>query len=122
MDLSYLSLQFKLHILNLVGQQLATFIPDDEPLLGVRHVAWHPSGTYLVIGGWDSKVCLLSRGLSSFTNIYQLYILSNLEWRLVATIQLNARLPSGVVRQTKSKFAVYLIDMNRNCGGSLQTG
>ncbi|KAG8826695.1 hypothetical protein FRB91_007404 [Serendipita sp. 411] len=74
--------EFKVAIVNLVGQHLATFTPNEETLLGVRQVIWHPSGEYLIIGGWDSKV----------------YILSNLEWRLVATIQLTAKLPIGTVQ------------------------
>jgi hypothetical protein len=44
--------------MNLVGQQLAEFTPNDNPLLGIRQVVWHPSGAYLVIGGWESKVSL----------------------------------------------------------------
>lgn len=71
--------EFKLVIMNLVGQHLATYVPPDNPLLGIRQVAWHPTGTYLVLGGWDSK----------------LYILSSLEWKLVATLNLTAKLPSG---------------------------
>lgn len=74
--------EFKVVIMNLTGQHIATFIPTDDPLLGVRHILWHPSGTYLLVGGWDSK----------------LYILSSLEWKVVATIQLASRLPSSTVQ------------------------
>ncbi|CCA69148.1 hypothetical protein PIIN_03047 [Serendipita indica DSM 11827] len=53
----YKLIRFKVVIMNLTGTNyIATFVPTDDPLLGVRHILWHPSGTYLLVGGWDSKV------------------------------------------------------------------
>ena len=40
-----------------MGQQLGSFTPDVDPGLGVRSVAWHPTSSFVAIGGWDDKVC-----------------------------------------------------------------
>lgn len=48
--------QFKLCILTLAGSLLATFSPDPDPGLGIRCVAWHPSGSFIAVGGYDDKV------------------------------------------------------------------
>jgi len=50
--------QYKLIIVTLAGDQLATFTPAVDPGLGIRTVAWHRTGAYLAVGGWDEKVCL----------------------------------------------------------------
>ncbi|KAL5641245.1 hypothetical protein ACGC1H_001658 [Rhizoctonia solani] len=73
-------LEYKLSILNLAGTVLRTFTPDPDPGLGVRSVAWHPSGAFVAVGGWDDKV----------------HILSSLSWTVVVTFELNARVPLGV--------------------------
>jgi hypothetical protein len=51
-----MTVKYKLSILNLAGTVLRTFVPDPDPGLGIRSVAWHPSGAFLAIGGWDDKV------------------------------------------------------------------
>lgn len=50
------STQYKLYIITLAGDLLATFVPDADPGFGIRTVAWHPSGMFLAVGGWDDKV------------------------------------------------------------------
>ncbi|KAG6818038.1 hypothetical protein H0H87_009193 [Tephrocybe sp. NHM501043] len=37
------------------GNTVATFSPERDPGLGIRCVAWHPSGMFLAVGGWDDK-------------------------------------------------------------------
>ena len=49
-------LDYKLYIYNLAGQQIATFEPEEITTLGIRTVAWHPSGLFLAVGGWDDRV------------------------------------------------------------------
>lgn len=56
--------QYKLHILTLTGDHLATFAPRPDPGFGIRTVAWHPTGAFIAVGGWDDKVRL--RSLPSF--------------------------------------------------------
>ncbi|KAF8605108.1 YVTN repeat-like/Quino protein amine dehydrogenase [Ceratobasidium sp. AG-I] len=73
-------LEYKLCILNLAGTVLRTFIPEPDPGLGIRSVAWHPSGAFLAVGGWDDKV----------------HILSSLSWTAVTTFELTSRVPAGV--------------------------
>ncbi|CEL57758.1 WD repeat-containing protein WRAP73 OS=Mus musculus GN=Wrap73 PE=2 SV=2 [Rhizoctonia solani AG-1 IB] len=73
-------LEYKLSVLNLAGTVLRTFTPDPDPGLGIRSVAWHPSGAFLAVGGWDDKV----------------HILSSLSWTVVTTFELNSRVPLGV--------------------------
>lgn len=48
--------QYKLYILSLTGNLLGSFSPDPDPGSGIRNAAWHPSGMFLAIGGWDDKV------------------------------------------------------------------
>lgn len=48
--------QSKLHILTLAGEILASFSPESDPGFGIRTVSWHPSGLFLVVGGYDDKV------------------------------------------------------------------
>ncbi|KAG8699340.1 hypothetical protein FRC09_006673 [Ceratobasidium sp. 395] len=67
-------LEYKLSILNLAGTVLKTFIPEPDPGLGIRSVAWHPSGGFLAVGGWDNKASI----------------------DVVATFELSARVPLGV--------------------------
>lgn len=42
--------------MTLAGVTLASFSPEPEPVLGIRQVAWHPSGHFLAVAGWDDKV------------------------------------------------------------------
>lgn len=49
-------MDYKLYIYNLAGQQIATFEPEETTTLGIRTVAWHPSGLFLAVGGWDHRV------------------------------------------------------------------
>jgi hypothetical protein len=48
--------QYKLYILTLAGEILASFSPESDPGFGIRTVSWHPSGLFLVVGGYDDKV------------------------------------------------------------------
>lgn len=43
-------------MVTLAGDTLTSFSPSADPGLGIRIVAWHPSGIFLAIGGWDDKV------------------------------------------------------------------
>ncbi|KAJ6509416.1 WD repeat-containing protein 8 [Mycena vitilis] len=72
-------IEYKLHILSLVGDTLGTFSPDPDPGCGIRRVAWHPSGMFLAIGGWDDKIHIL-----------------DLTWSVAAILELSARIPAGV--------------------------
>ncbi|TFK77216.1 WD repeat-containing protein 8 [Pluteus cervinus] len=73
-------LEYKLYILTLSGDILQCFTPDHDPGLGIRNVAWHPSGTFLAVAGWDDKV----------------HILDSLSWSPVTTLELSSRAPAGV--------------------------
>ncbi|ETW87360.1 hypothetical protein HETIRDRAFT_307340 [Heterobasidion irregulare TC 32-1] len=73
-------LEYKLYILSLAGDLLGTFTPDSDPGFGIRTVAWHPSGMFLAVGGWDDKI----------------HILEQLTWSRVATLELGTRIPPGV--------------------------
>ncbi|EIM92727.1 YVTN repeat-like/Quino protein amine dehydrogenase [Stereum hirsutum FP-91666 SS1] len=72
-------MEYKLYILSLAGDVLGTFTPDVDPGFGIRTVAWHPSGMFLAVGGWDDKI----------------HILENLTWSRVATLELVSRIPAG---------------------------
>ncbi|KAG9006338.1 hypothetical protein FRB95_003399 [Tulasnella sp. JGI-2019a] len=75
-------MEYKLHVLSLVGHLLKTFTPPEPDLamgLGIRAVSWHPSGGFLAIGGWDDKI----------------YILSSTGWGVVVTFELTSRIPAG---------------------------
>lgn len=73
-------LEFKLCILTLTGTLLSTFTPEPDAGLGVRCVAWHPSGSFIAVGGYSDKV----------------YILDGLSWSCVATLDLSNRIPLDV--------------------------
>ncbi|KAL5534433.1 hypothetical protein ACEPAG_895 [Sanghuangporus baumii] len=73
-------LEFKLCILTLTGTLLSTFTPDPDPGLGIRCVSWHPSGSFLAVGGFTDKI----------------YLLDGLSWSCVATLELSNRIPSEV--------------------------
>ncbi|KAI0320374.1 YVTN repeat-like/Quino protein amine dehydrogenase [Amylostereum chailletii] len=72
-------LEYKLFILSLTGEVLGSFSPDPDPGFGVRNVAWHPSGMFLAVAGWDEKI----------------YVLEHLTWSKVATLELGTRVPVG---------------------------
>ncbi|THU93629.1 YVTN repeat-like/Quino protein amine dehydrogenase [Dendrothele bispora CBS 962.96] len=73
-------LEYKLYILTLAGNLLTTFTPNPEPTLGIRQVAWHPSGAFIAIGGYDDKI----------------HILDTLSWSPVITFEYSSRIPAGV--------------------------
>lgn len=73
-------LEYKLYILTLAGEILASFSPESDPGFGIRTVSWHPSGLFLVVGGYDDKI----------------YVLDSLSWSPVATLELSARIPPSV--------------------------
>ncbi|KAJ7706304.1 WD repeat-containing protein 8 [Mycena rosella] len=72
-------IEYKLCVVSLVGDVLGTFCPDPDPGFGIRRVAWHPSGMFLAVGGWDDKIHVL-----------------DLTWSPAATLELSARVPAGV--------------------------
>ncbi|KAF8508111.1 WD repeat-containing protein 8 [Gautieria morchelliformis] len=72
-------LAYKLYILTLAGHLLATFVPEQEPALGVRSVVWHPSGSFLAVAGYDDKI----------------HTLNSLSWTSVKTLELHTRIPAG---------------------------
>ncbi|KAG5220522.1 WD40 repeat protein [Salix suchowensis] len=76
----YKPVRYKLYILSLNGDLLGSFAPDHDPGFGIRGVAWHPTGMFLAVGGWDDKV----------------YILDSLSWGPVAMLELTSRLGSNV--------------------------
>ncbi|KZV75494.1 YVTN repeat-like/Quino protein amine dehydrogenase [Peniophora sp. CONT] len=73
-------LEYKLHILSLTGEVLGTFSPSPDPGFGVRSVAWHPTGMFLAVAGWDDKI----------------HILENLTWSRVMTLEVSPRTPAAV--------------------------
>ncbi|KAF8230672.1 WD repeat-containing protein 8 [Tricholoma matsutake] len=81
-------LEYKLYVLSLSGTILATFSPDADPGSGIRNVAWHPSGMFLVVGGWDDKV----------------HVLDCLSWSPIVTLELSARLAGVTFWQEPLKW------------------
>ena len=61
-------LQFKIYIVTLAGDLLGSFTPEPDRGLGIRSVTWHPSGSYLVVAGWDDKVMTRILGTLSRTD------------------------------------------------------
>ena len=43
-------------MLTLSGDLLTSFSPFPNPGFGIRNVAWHPTGVFLALGGWEEKV------------------------------------------------------------------
>ena len=87
-------------MLSLSGTILATFSPDIDPGFGIRNVAWHPSGMFLVVGGWDDKVCnqcMRALFLPKYTSS-QVHVLDCLSWSPVVTFELSTK-PAGTVRK-----------------------
>ncbi|KAJ6604531.1 quinon protein alcohol dehydrogenase-like superfamily [Mycena vulgaris] len=72
-------IEYKLYVLSLMGDILGTFCPEPDPGFGIRRVAWHPSGMFLAVGGWDDKIHVL-----------------DLTWSPAVTLELSARIPTGV--------------------------
>ena len=56
------SRQYKLFIYTLAGSLQGSFSPTEDPGFGIRCVAWHPTGAYLAVGGWEDKVDENARG------------------------------------------------------------
>jgi hypothetical protein len=48
--------QYKLYIYTLAGTLQGSFSPTEDTGFGIRCAAWHPTGAYLAVGGWDEKV------------------------------------------------------------------
>ncbi|KAF9569883.1 WD40 repeat-like protein [Agrocybe pediades] len=74
------SLDYKLHVLTLTGNLLTTFSPLPDPGFGIKNVAWHPTGTFLAVGGWDDKV----------------HILESLSWSDVTALEQCTRISASV--------------------------
>ncbi|KAG1875623.1 WD repeat-containing protein 8 [Suillus subalutaceus] len=72
-------LEYKLHILSLAGDVQGTFSPKPDPGFGIRNAAWHPTGMFLAVAGWDDKI----------------YILDGLTWSAAATLELSSKIPVG---------------------------
>ncbi|KAG0696051.1 WD repeat-containing protein 8 [Suillus ampliporus] len=72
-------LEYKLHILSLTGNVQGTFSPQPDPGFGVRNVAWHPTGMFLAVAGWDDKI----------------HILDGLTWSTAAILELSSKVPAG---------------------------
>ncbi|KAJ6519701.1 WD repeat-containing protein 8 [Mycena sanguinolenta] len=72
-------IEYKLYVVSLAGDIQGTFCPDSDPGFGIRRVAWHPTGMFLAVGGWDDKIPIL-----------------DLTWSVAATLELSARVPAGV--------------------------
>lgn len=94
--------QYKICVLSLTGDLLATFSPDPDPGFGVRNVAWHPNGLFLLVSGWDDKVRLPCPRVSLLVadRRSQVHILDSLTWSPVATLELTSRIPSTAVSTT----------------------
>ncbi|KIY50586.1 WD repeat-containing protein 8 [Fistulina hepatica ATCC 64428] len=73
-------LEYKLHVLTLVGTLLKTFSPDPDPGYGIRQVKWHPTGLYLAVGGWDDRI----------------HIIDSLTWLDVCHLDISPKIPAGV--------------------------
>ncbi|KAI5835275.1 YVTN repeat-like/Quino protein amine dehydrogenase [Schizophyllum commune Tattone D] len=74
-------LEYKLYIVSVAtGATLATFTPDTDPGLGIRHIKWHPDGSFLLVGGWDDRI----------------HILDGLSFSPIAALDLTTRIPSSV--------------------------
>ncbi|PPQ67059.1 hypothetical protein CVT25_005660 [Psilocybe cyanescens] len=73
-------IEYKLYIMTLTGDILASFGPSVDPGFGIRSVAWHPTGSFLAVGGWDEKI----------------YILDSLSWSAVAVLELSTRISTHV--------------------------
>jgi len=91
-------LEYRLYILSLAGDVLGSFKPDPDPGFGIRNVAWHPSGMFLAVSGWDNKVPQNVECPSVFSLVWQIHILEQLTWSSVATLELGTRIPANVVR------------------------
>lgn len=72
-------MEYKLHILSLAGDVQGTFSPKLNPGFGVRNAAWHPTGMFLAVAGWDDKI----------------HILDGLTWSAAATLELSSKIPVG---------------------------
>ncbi|TFK30772.1 YVTN repeat-like/Quino protein amine dehydrogenase, partial [Coprinopsis marcescibilis] len=72
-------LEYKLHVMSLAGQSVTTFTADEDPGFGIRNVAWHPNGLFLLVGGWDDKI----------------HVLDCISWSPVAVLELTSRVPSS---------------------------
>ncbi|KAL0951356.1 hypothetical protein HGRIS_008060 [Hohenbuehelia grisea] len=72
-------LEYKLHIFTLAGDKLASFSPEPDPGFGIRCAAWHPSGAFLAVGGYDDKI----------------HILDSLSWGSVVALDISGRLPAN---------------------------
>ena len=111
----------------MTGDLLGTFAAEPDPGFGIRNVAWHPSGMFLAIAGWDDKVCTSSRSAGVATNQIirhsQVHILEHLTWSRVATLELGSRIPPGVVCLNELLSAILRLNSaNRQCGGSRLIG
>ncbi|KAG8964538.1 hypothetical protein FRC03_001704 [Tulasnella sp. 419] len=73
------SIDYKLHILSIVGQLQSTFTPDPDPGLGIRCVSWHPTSLFIAVAGFDDKI----------------HILTSLGWVCVTTLEIQAKIPSS---------------------------
>ncbi|EIW86833.1 WD repeat-containing protein 8 [Coniophora puteana RWD-64-598 SS2] len=73
------ALNYKVHVVSLTGDVQGSFAPEPDPGFGVRHVAWHPSGMFLAVSGWDNKI----------------YILDSISWSPTSILELSSRISAN---------------------------
>ncbi|KAG1842729.1 hypothetical protein F4604DRAFT_1689825 [Suillus subluteus] len=61
------------------GDVQGTFSPKPDPGFGIHNAAWHPTGMFLAVAGWDNKI----------------YILDGLIWSAAAMLELLSKIPVG---------------------------
>ncbi|XP_071527988.1 WD repeat-containing protein WRAP73-like isoform X2 [Panulirus ornatus] len=71
-------LEYKIHIYSLSGHCLVTYSAYQWSL-GIKGIAWSPSGQFLAIGSYDQKVRLMN----------------HLTWRIIADFPHNSSIASG---------------------------
>lgn len=94
-----------------------SFSPIEDPGFGVRCVAWHPTGAYLAVGGWDDKVGQNPCGTRVALRAHgQIYILDNLTWKPVTVFGFQARVPPNVVSKHREEAHSGFNLAHRACG------
>lgn len=100
-------MEYKLHILSLAGDVQGTFSPKPNPGFGVRNAAWHPTGMFLAVAGWDDKVCAsaVTPSLSNFSRSTSSMALLGLSLqRSSCQVRYQLALHYGANRQTGLKL------------------
>ena len=90
-------LQYSLHVHSPLGPHLthfspssSTFIPSEDPGMGIRSIAWTPGGRWIALGGFDGRVRVIeSEG-----------------WRCVATLTWGPKTIEKDVVSTPSTLVI----------------